>query len=153
MKATVPKNDKKRRKEMKAEIERLEEQMLKDHAQEMVQLKLMGLDCPTDEDSDADIRPDDMLVNLYAKMEMMRLGLVAGGDDDEQPSESDEPPAAAAAPVRVSKAQKRRERKERDDREREERARLDEIEGASHVRHKEKEQLDKLFKVSSSYLV
>lgn len=107
MKTAVPKNDKKRRKQMTEEIAKLEADLNQKHEEELKQLECT---------SDAQV---EQVIN---EVETLKV------DDEHQ---------EAAKQTRVSKAQKRRDKKAAQDKERESRIAEAEVENLMGVRHQE----------------
>lgn len=135
MKQVVPKNDKKKRKEMTQEIERLETEIKDRHDQQLKEFDAHHLVQKKLEPS----QPSELELQLKA----MQIRKTADEEEDKEAS-GDE---GGSNEKRASKAQKRREKKEREQREREERAAQDEKEGVNHVRQLEQEQLNKIIQV------
>uniref|UniRef100_G1KBP2 ubiquitinyl hydrolase 1 n=1 Tax=Anolis carolinensis TaxID=28377 RepID=G1KBP2_ANOCA len=111
MKNTVPKNDKKRRKQLLEDVAKLEAEMEQKHKEELNNLK--------------ELSPEQNK-EYSATINMSRLEL--GGTDQIQPT-------------RISKAQKRRDKKAALEKEREERIAEAEIENLTGARHLESQKL------------
>lgn len=132
MKQVVPKNEKKRRKEVLQEIEQLECSLKGKHDQE---LKEFEANQPKKDE------PKEKSI-LELQLEAMKLQICQ--DSSANDDSKDE---------RVSKTQRRREKKEREERERHERVAQDEQEGANHIRKLEQDQLNKKLRVRSLILL
>ncbi|XP_054842029.1 deubiquitinase OTUD6B [Eublepharis macularius] len=111
MKNTVPKNDKKRRKQLSDDVAKLEANLEQKHKEEMEKLKET---------------PPEQITEDSAAVSMARLELES---------------TQHAQPSRISKAQKRREKKAALEKEREERIAEAEIENLTGARHLESQKL------------
>ncbi|XP_029447513.1 deubiquitinase OTUD6B isoform X2 [Rhinatrema bivittatum] len=115
MKNAVPKNDKKRRKQLTEDVARLEAEMDERHSQEVEQLKLEA-------SQETEV---ESVANGIEKLEF---------EDNEKPVQQS----------RLTKAQKRRDKKAALEKEREERIAEAEIENLSGVRHLENQKLGQM---------
>ena len=128
MKQLVPKNDKKRRKEMNQTIEEMEAALKCKQEAELKQLD-------QNQQSTGDKSPDEPEVE---KLEQLKIDLESNQMRFE---------ASSQASGKVSKAEKRRAKKEREQQEREQRILEGEKDTENHVRTVEINKMDKMFKV------
>ncbi|XP_059206829.1 deubiquitinase OTUD6B [Centropristis striata] len=112
MKNAIPKNDKKRRKQMTEEIAKIEADLSKKHEEELSQLK-----------STTDSKVEEVLNGV----ETMKME--GGEEGEEEEGEVKQP--------RVTKAQKRRDKKAAQEKERESRIAEAEVQNLQGVRHQE----------------
>lgn len=124
MKQLVPKNDKKRRKEMNQTIEEMEAELKRTQEAELKQFDLR-----TEDDKSADVPVVEQLEQLKIELESNQMRF--------------EPDSHG----KMSKAEKRRAKKEREQQEREQRILEGEKDSENHVRIVEINKLDKLLKV------
>ncbi|XP_063756190.1 deubiquitinase OTUD6B isoform X2 [Eleginops maclovinus] len=113
MKNAIPKNDKKRRKQMTEEIAKIEADLNKKHEEDLSQLKST---------------PDTKVEEVVNGVETMKME--AGGEEEEEEEEEGTQP-------RLTKAQKRRDKKAAQEKERESRIAEAEVLNLQGVRHQE----------------
>lgn len=130
MKQLVPKNDKKRRKELNQKVDEMENELKKTHQEELNQFN------QTNQLGADKVTTDELIVE---QLEQLKTNLENNQTNSEK---KDEQPLNKA-----SKAQKRRERKEREEFEREQRILEGEKDNENHVRIIEINKFDKLLKV------
>lgn len=131
MKQLVPKNDKKRRKELNQKIDELESELKRTHEEELSEFNRAN-NLSTEKEDDKPV---------LEQLEQLQIGLESKQMSFESNQQSN----------KVSKAQKRRERKEREQLEREQRILEDEKDNENHVRTVEINKLDNLFKVGDHF--